>query len=756
MLRGLTVRTKLGALVALAVVAALAAGTIGGWSRLQDRRAADRLGALVQAGHLTGDLLARIETEATTSSWYLASGDPAAQLQLRAARPLTDGAARALWDALPVTADGTTVDAGALRGQWDELRAARAAIDRRTVGDLATLERFARLETATNATLERLADAASGDTAPVLQDRAGLAALETAMAQEQATVATELARGRVSPLLRDQARAARVDQAAAIDATTVSGTPVSRTARDFARLVDAGATAAIPVPRWLQVTDRDLGALRSRAATLDRAATTAAATARSRVRDSGIAAALAIAGLLLVLVAAGALLARAIRRPIREVAETARRAADRRAGPDPAGADPEPVPVASPDEVGATARAVHDLDQTVVDRLRGNGGHHEATLSAHLARRNRPLLDRQRALIAELAATDMPPERVRVLRDIDALATRMHRNTDSVLVVAGLEEPREAAPPRQLRELVRDAIADVAQFVGVEVVGLPDGVEIAHDAGDDVEHILAELLENAARAATEGTPVLVSARRAGDRLELCVSDEGRGMPVDRLDALNEVLAHPPLPGFDRSLSVGLVAVARLAERIRASVTLRSAADVGTVATLSLPARILRTASRVPGAVAPDTGPAAPSGSTPDEGTPIVATPEPTGPTGPTGPTDDAPPPPAPVPRAIQPILVVPTSPPAAISPVPVPVVLSRTHPQVPPIDGEEGEEEPPRLVRFSPVPVVGGHDLLPPPARHPRHRRHREGRGAPAPVPVPEPPPGPDAVAFARVDRRAE
>ena len=296
----------------------------------------------------------------------------------------------------------------------------------------------------------------------------------------------------------------------------------------------------------------------------------------------------------------------------------------------------------------------------------------------------------------------------------------MFRNTDSVLVVAGLEEPRESAPPQALRDLVRDAIVDVAQFVGVEVVGLPDGIEIAHDAGDDVEHILAELLDNAARASTEGTPVIVSARRAGERLELCVSDEGRGMPVDRLDALNEVLAHPPLPGLDHSVSVGLVAVARLAERIGATVTLRSATDVGTVATLGLPARILRTAPGVSvaaGADAPGTGHPV------EEWTPVVA-----------------------APRVDEPTAAEPTAPePTA----PEPTAPEPTARRAPP-------DEAPRLVRFSPVPVAGGHDLLPPPVRHPRHRHRREGRRAPTPVTGPVAAPGASGVAFARVDRRAE
>ena len=743
MLRGLTLRTKLGALIALGVAAVLAAGAIGGWNRIHDRRAADEQSGVVRAGRRAGDLLARVETEATASSWYLASGDRTARSRLAAARPLTDRAARALWETLPIQADGTTVDATVVRGQWDDLRAARAAIDRRVVGDFATLERFARLETTTHAVVERLADAATGDAAPPLEQAAGLAALESAIASEQSTVTTALARGRVSPSLRERARTERAHQADAIEAAPAGAASMTRLARDLGVLVDAGAASAVPIPEWLQVTDRELTSVRARARALRHVAASRAATARSEVRSSGIGAALAIGGIALALIAAGMLLARAVRRPIRDLADTARRAVERRAGPAPATDAPEPPAVASADEVGAAARALHDLDQLVVDRLRRDSrwnGPEATPLSVDLARRNQPLLERQRGLIAELAESGIPPERVQTLRVIDALATRMYRNTDCVLVVAGMETPRESAPPRPLRDLVREAIVDVAEFVDVEVVGLPDRVEIAHDAGDDVEHILAELLANAARASTEGTPVHVSARWAGERLELSVTDEGGGMPVSRLDALNEVLTHPPLPGFDRPLSFGLVAVARRAERIGATVALRSATQLGTVATLSLPARILGTA---PDRAGPD--PDADGWTTAEGEAPVVEEPvveEPVAAAPDAEPTAAAPV--AAAPEAVE--IGGPLPPPVAVELMQTPPGL-RTIPVA--------EHEAPGLVRFTPVPVTGGHDLLPSPGRRRGLRRpwetHRPTARPASPASGPNP-----SVEFARVDRRSE
>lgn len=105
-------------------------------------------------------------------------------------------------------------------------------------------------------------------------------------------------------------------------------------------------------------------------------------------------------------------------------------------------------------------------------------------------------------------------------------------------------------------------------------------------------HLLAELIENATTYSPPETRVFVSARRQLDGIELTVSDEGIGIPVERLDALNELLSHPPLPGLDLSRSLGVSVVARLCERIGATVSLRSAAEVGTTASVKLPGALI--------------------------------------------------------------------------------------------------------------------------------------------------------------------
>ena len=652
--------------------------------------------------------------------------------------------------------------------EWRSLRNARARIDRRTVADTDTLDRFERLEASATDLMAALGRAAGGDTGAVLTRGAELAGLEAASAREQAAEAVALVRGNATSAARDRAAAARATQQALSGNAPRSERYASdaRGVRDLLLFIDQGAGWAVPVEQWLGATDQRLDTVRELGKGLRRPALRASAAARADARDRLVVSAAIVVGLTVTVLVLGLLLARAIRRPIRDVAEAARTTAERRRDPeaDLSAGEPETLRVRTRDEVGAVARAVRDLDFAVVDRLRDQGlwGRPDAApLSVDLARRNRPLLDRQRALIADLAAVELEPARVRTLRDIDALATRMHRNTDSVLVVAGIDEPRAGRGHQPLRDLVRDAVTDVEQFVGVEIVGLPDDIDIADRAADDVEHILAELLGNAARASTDGSPVLVSARRDGSRLEISISDEGVGISYERLDALNEILAHPPLPGFDHSLSLGLVVVARLAERVGARVMLRSAETVGTTATLTLPGEIVRSA------LAPSTFPPAPVDDWIDD-------------------TNEARP--EVLPEAPQ--AAPPEVPPALVA-IPIPVALPATEarpaPDSPivfdplepgcaevwcPADDTLAAPGPPRLdltlaeatdhalmeadddarrpVHFTPVPIIDDHDLLPTLGHHVRHRRRRPTRRNGMPTATVATTDGAE-VAFARV-----
>ena len=733
MARRLKLRTKLALLIATALVATLVAAAPGLMDRLHRYQRADTSLPRSEMVGALGTFLARAEHESTLSAWFLASGAPEAERALAAARPMTDAAQRTV---LRHRAALAAVDPAAARAveratrQSSGIREWRATLDRRIVSDTSARERFAR---ATDATVDAIGATALHTLGSVGQAQAETSRAEALAADEQAILITEIARAALSPALTARLRAdvaerARLQPRAIADATHVAGTRLgaalatlrtSATTADTLR--DPALNDRVPYlspPLWQQASDPVLGAFHAIGRTLDQSARNRANAERRAARDALVAWAELVGAVLLAVVVLGFLLSRAIRRPIRLVTNAATEIADREHGPtlpSEPGLEPQlaaPVVVRTRDEVGDLARALHRIDQAAIDTLvaqRRTLRNDIGDLYVNLARRNQPLLVRQLTLIDNLEAHEHDPDRLGTLFALDHLATRMRRNAESLLVLAGIDDLRTHTDPVPLLDLVRAAVSEIEDFERVDIVGLPPDVDVLGRVAIDLTHMIAELIENATSYSPPESRVFVGARRRPTGIELTISDEGIGMPVDRLDALNEQLAHPPLPGLDLSRSLGLVVVARLCERIGATVVLRSASEVGTSAIVTVPARLLATHD----------GTRAPAGEDiwVHAGPPIHESPEP--------------------PAAIAAIAAIAeteatseTTSDAPAEPAIEPAVEPAPEPVVEPIGKEIDRDGPPRpVVRFTPVPVERDEDLLPAPAgRHARYRRRRNAR----------------------------
>ena len=102
----------------------------------------------------------------------------------------------------------------------------------------------------------------------------------------------------------------------------------------------------------------------------------------------------------------------------------------------------EPVSVHSTDEIGKVARAFDRVHSEAV-RLAGNEALLRGSLSAmfiNLSRRSVPLIDRLARMIDSLEQNEDDPDRLSSLFSMDHLVTRMRRNSENLLVLAG-EEP---------------------------------------------------------------------------------------------------------------------------------------------------------------------------------------------------------------------------------------------------------------------------------------------------------------------------
>jgi signal transduction histidine kinase len=254
----------------------------------------------------------------------------------------------------------------------------------------------------------------------------------------------------------------------------------------------------------------------------------------------------------------------------------------------------EPLPVRSKDEFGEVTEAfnaVHiEAVRTAAEQavLRSS----VATMFVNLARRSQILVDRLIGHLDRLERGEEDPDRLAELFQLDHLATRMRRNDENLLVLAGADSTRVQREPAPLVDVLRAAQSEVEHYTRIEFGSIDRDLEIASHAVNDLVHLVAELLDNATAFSPPDSPVLVEARRFGDRAVLYVEDRGIGISGDQLAELNDRLAKPPLVDVAVSRMMGLVVVARLAARHGIEVKLRPAADRGTVADVLLPPSVL--------------------------------------------------------------------------------------------------------------------------------------------------------------------
>ncbi|TDQ55520.1 sensor histidine kinase [Actinorugispora endophytica] len=228
------------------------------------------------------------------------------------------------------------------------------------------------------------------------------------------------------------------------------------------------------------------------------------------------------------------------------------------------------------------------------------------TALASLAMRDLTLVDSLLAFVERLERQEEDPEQLDVLFQIDHLATRMRRNGENLLILAGhgVEgKHREAVP---LLDVVRAAMSEVSEYTRVRTRELPEDTAISPEAADDISHLIAELLDNAIANSSDSIPVTVRGRLAEDgALLMEVVDDGIGIPDDRLAQLNTWLATPPSLNEEVIRHMGLYVVSRLAARQGAGVRLQTRPFSGTTAHIRVPAEVIGPVPR------PPRGPAAP-------------------------------------------------------------------------------------------------------------------------------------------------
>ena len=171
------------------------------------------------------------------------------------------------------------------------------------------------------------------------------------------------------------------------------------------------------------------------------------------------------------------------------------------------------IQIDSRDEIGELATAFNSIQAVTVDVAQEQGKLLRKGIGdifVNLARRNQSLLDRQIEFIDQLETSERDPDQLENLFRLDHLATRMRRNAESLLVMAGADPPRRRGAPLPVADVVRVAIGEVEDYRRVHLLALDDAT-VAANVAVDLAHLLSELMENA----TQRLPA--AHQRRGDR-----------------------------------------------------------------------------------------------------------------------------------------------------------------------------------------------------------------------------------------------
>ncbi|MFI9639609.1 nitrate- and nitrite sensing domain-containing protein [Micromonospora sp. NPDC051925] len=250
----------------------------------------------------------------------------------------------------------------------------------------------------------------------------------------------------------------------------------------------------------------------------------------------------------------------------------------------------DPIRLTNRDEVGQVALAFNVVHREAV-RVAAEQAALRTSVSAmflNLARRSQTLVDRMIGELDAIERGEEDPKRLAQLFELDHLATRMRRNDENLLVLAGADSAVPRRDDALLVDVLRAAQSEVELYNRIEFGTVDTDISVAAHAVNDVVRLVAELLDNATRFSPPTTTVVADGRRIRDYVLIQIEDRGLGLTDEQLDSLNRRLAAPPTVDVAAFRLMGLAVVSRLASRYSIRVELRRNVEGGTVAQVTLP------------------------------------------------------------------------------------------------------------------------------------------------------------------------
>ncbi|MGH9211936.1 MAG: ATP-binding protein [Acidimicrobiales bacterium] len=259
----------------------------------------------------------------------------------------------------------------------------------------------------------------------------------------------------------------------------------------------------------------------------------------------------------------------------------------------------EAIRVETRDEVADVAKTLNSVQDSALELAVGQAvlRRNLADSFVNLGRRNQNLLSRQLDFITRLESDEADPDSLGHLFQLDHLATRMRRNAESLLVLAGNESPRKWTAPVRIGDIIRAAVSEVEDYQRV-VVRVVEPITIVGTAAADLAHLMAELVENALLFSPSDEMVEIRGLTQPAGYTLAIIDSGLGMPPDEVALANRRLAGAESFTVAPSKYLGHYVAGNLAVRHNIYVRLQPSAGAGITATVHLPAALAAAATGV--------------------------------------------------------------------------------------------------------------------------------------------------------------
>ena len=433
---------------------------------------------------------------------------------------------------------------------------------------------------------------------------ATLASGDVSAGQRSALIATQMSR---QDAIRAFSRVATPAQRTLVD-STVTGDAVKLADQVATRLGRGGAVAPAEITRSLGAV---VDLMRRAEQRLEQQSVAAAADQSRSVTRQATVESILVLIVLIVAVVVAVVLARSLNISLRRLREGALAVANRDL-PDAVarlrdvrnlgdgGADDivrqvsDPIQLRNRDEVGQVAQAFNVVHREAVRVAAEQAALRTSvsTMFLSLARRSQALVDRMIGELDQIERSEEDPKRLARLFELDHLATRMRRNDENLLVLAGADPGAPRREDALLVDALRAAQSEVELYNRIEFGTVDTDVSIAALAVNDVVRLLAELFDNATRFSPPETVVVADGRRIRDYVVIQVEDRGLGMSAEQMDLLNRRLAEPPTVDVAAFRLMGIAVVGRLASRYGIRVELRVNIEGGTVAQVILPSSIV--------------------------------------------------------------------------------------------------------------------------------------------------------------------